>query len=120
MSDLPAVGIGIVGAGFIAETRARAYAAVRGYSARMVAVASRRREGAEAFASRHGLPAAVVAPDYRRLLERADVDVVDLCVPNHLHREMTEAAAAAGKHVICAKPLTAFDGPGRSTAARHA
>jgi len=38
--------------------------------------------------------------------------VVDLCVPNHLHRPITEAAAAAGKHVICTKPLTAFDGPG--------
>jgi predicted dehydrogenase len=44
------------------------------------------------------------------VLERADVHVVDLCVPNYLHRPMTEAAAAHGKHVICSKPLTAFDG----------
>jgi predicted dehydrogenase len=43
------------------------------------------------------------------VLRRSDVEVVDLCVPNYLHRSMTEAAAAAGKHVICSKPLTAFD-----------
>jgi predicted dehydrogenase len=106
------VGIGIVGAGFIAETRARAYAAVRGYDARIVAIASRTRARAEQFAERHGLAAGAVEADYRALLERRDVDVVDLCVPNHVHRELTEAAAAAGKHVVCAKPLTAFDGPG--------
>jgi hypothetical protein len=35
---------------------------------------------------------------------------VDLCVPNYLHRPMTEAAAAVRKHVICSKPMTAFDG----------
>ncbi len=72
MSDLPAVGIGIIGAGFIAETRARGYAAVRRYDARIVAVSSRRREGARAFASRHGLRETAVEADYRRLLERTD------------------------------------------------
>jgi predicted dehydrogenase len=46
------------------------------------------------------------------MLARPDIDVVDLCVPNYLHRPMTEQAAAAGKHVICSKPLTAFDGHG--------
>jgi predicted dehydrogenase len=45
-------------------------------------------------------------------LDRSDVQVVDLCVPNFLHRPIAEAAAQAGKHVICSKPLTAFDGPG--------
>jgi predicted dehydrogenase len=43
--------------------------------------------------------------DYRELLARADVDVVDICVPNHLHEEIILAAAAAGKHVYCEKPL---------------
>jgi predicted dehydrogenase len=69
---------------------------------------SRTRERAEAYAQRHGIPDAYT--DYARVLERPDVEVVDLCVPNYLHRPMTEAAAAAGKHVICSKPLTAFDG----------
>jgi predicted dehydrogenase len=102
------VKIAIVGTGFIAETRARAYAGITGYDAQLVAAVSRTRERAEAYALRHGIPD--VHTDYARVLERPDVEVVDLCVPNYLHRPMTEAAAAAGKHVICSKPLTAFDG----------
>ena len=102
------VNVAIVGSGFIAETRARAYASVTGTPVRLVAVVSRTLEGAQAYAARHG-----IADAYDRLgpvLERADVDVVDLCVPNYLHRPMTELIAQARKHIICAKPLTAFDG----------
>ncbi len=110
MAERRAVRIGIIGAGFLAETRARAYAGVSGYQANIAAVASRTRERAEAYARRHGI--AEVCDDYRRLLERSDIDVIDLCVPNHVHRPLAEEAAAAGKHVIVAKPLTAFDGPG--------
>ena len=43
------------------------------------------------------------------MLASPGIDVVDLCVPNSLHREMAEAAAC--KHVICTKPLTAYTGP---------
>jgi len=110
MRDKQRVNIGIVGAGFIAETRARSYAGVTGYDARIVAVASRGQERARAYAQRFGVPD--VLSDFEALLDRKDVDVVDLCVPNYLHRPMTEQAAAAGKHVVCSKPLTAFDGHG--------
>jgi predicted dehydrogenase len=102
------VSVAIVGTGFIAETRARTYAGVTGYEVRLVAAVSRERERGEAYAGRHGI--ADVYTDLERVLERTDVDVVDLCVPNYLHKPMTLAAAAAGKHVICSKPLTAFDG----------
>ena len=44
------------------------------------------------------------------MLERKDVDAVDLCVPTHLHEEMILLAAEAGKHVICEKPLTGYFG----------
>jgi len=104
----PQVNVAIVGAGFIAETRARSYASVTGHDVRLVAVVSRSRDRAERYARAHGV--ANVYDDYDAVLGRPDVDVVDLCVPNHLHRSMTELAAAAGKHVICAKPLTAFSG----------
>lgn len=110
MTEKRRVQIGMIGSGFIAETRARAYAGVGGYDARIVAVASRSEDRAAGYARRHRVPD--VYPDYRRILDRPDVDVVDLCVPNYLHRPMTEEAAAAGKHVICSKPLTAFDGHG--------
>jgi predicted dehydrogenase len=110
----PGVSVGIIGTGFLAETRARAYRAVSGHDVRLVAAASRTRERAEAYASRHGIPDAYA--DYRQILDRADVQVVDLCVPNHLHRPIAEEAAAAGKHVICTKPLTAVGTPGNPAA----
>lgn len=102
------VNVAIIGAGFIAETRARAYAAVTGHDVRIVAVMSRTRQHAERYARAHGVPD--VYEDYAAVLARPDVDVVELCVHNHLHRSMTEQAAAAGKHIVCAKPLTAFTG----------
>ncbi len=104
------VNVGMIGAGFLAETRARAYAGVSPYPARIVAVASRTLARAEDYARRHLVPQ--VYDDPRRVFDSPDIDVVDLCVPNHAHRPLAEAAAAAGKHVIVAKPLTAFDGPG--------
>ncbi len=107
MAAVEPVGIGIVGAGFLARTRARCYGGA-GEPARIVAVAARTEESARAYAAEQGLERWTT--DYRELLELPEVRVVDLCVPNHLHREMAEAAAAAGKHVICTKPLTAYTG----------
>jgi predicted dehydrogenase len=43
--------------------------------------------------------------DWRRLIEREDIDVIDIGTPNHLHAEIAIAAAQAGKHIICEKPL---------------
>ncbi len=98
--------VGILGAGFLAETRARCYAAVAGVDVEVRAVASRTLQRAAALAQRHSVPYAVSNVD--ELL--AKVDVVDLCVPNREHRQLAERAAAAGKHVICTKPLTAYVG----------
>jgi len=102
------VRIGIIGAGFLAETRARCYAQVSGFNAQIVAVAARTEQSATSYAQRHGVPKAFT--DYNELLALPEVDVVDLCIPNHLHRPVTEAAAAAGKHIVCTKPLTAYVG----------
>ncbi len=43
--------------------------------------------------------------DYRELLARDDIDVVDICTPNRLHAQMAVDAAKAGKHILCEKPL---------------
>ncbi len=102
------VGIGLVGAGFLAETRARCYAKVSGVEARLVAVAARSEDSARGFAERHAVPRWFTAVD--ELLALPEVDVVDLCVPNLLHRPLAERSAAAGKHVICTKPLSAYVG----------
>ncbi len=108
MTSRPPVRLALIGAGFLAETRARCYAQVHGYDVQLVAVAAATHKRANAFAARHRIPQ--VTTDYRELLALPEVDAVDLCVPNHLHRPMTEAAAAAGKQVICTKPLTAYVG----------
>lgn len=108
MPNQKQIGIGMIGAGFLAETRARCYAQVSGYQPRIVAVAARTEASATAYAARHEVPKSFA--NYGQLLALPEVDVVDLCVPNHVHRPIAEAAAAAGKHIICTKPLTAYVG----------
>lgn len=95
------IGVGIVGSQFIADIHAAALRYVQG--ARAVAVASPTKAHVEALAGKYGIPKAFT--DYRDLLALPEVDVVLLCLPNHLHCEATVAAAEAGKHVICEKPL---------------
>jgi predicted dehydrogenase len=102
------VGIGIIGAGFLAETRARCYARVSGYDSRVLVVADTVPERAQSYIARHSIPRFVT--DFREVLDMPEVDLVDLCVPNHLHRPMVEAAAEAGKQIVCTKPLTAYVG----------
>ena len=108
MAEAKRVGIGLIGAGFLARTRMRCYAGVSGYHADVVGVAARSDASARSFADAHGIGRAF--GDYRDLLALPEIDVVDICVPNRLHREITEAAAKAGKQVICTKPLTAYVG----------
>ena len=95
------VGIGQIGAGFVADLHAEAFKLVPG--AELRGVASATAERARAFAARHDIPSA--HDDYRRLLEDDTVDIVSVAVPNFLHHEVVVAAANAGKHVICEKPL---------------
>lgn len=106
---MKSLGVGLVGTGFLAETRARCWKRVHGIGVERVAVASRELEGAEAFAAEHDFGRAA---RLEALLADPAIDLVDLCVPNRVHRELTERAAAAGKHVLCTKPLTAYWGQG--------
>ena len=64
------------------------------------------------FAHRWGW--AGIETDWRRVLERDDVDIVDIALPQHLHAEVAIAAAQAGKHVFCEKPLAMTLGEGRA------
>jgi myo-inositol 2-dehydrogenase/D-chiro-inositol 1-dehydrogenase len=95
------VGVGLVGSGFIADAHAAAFAASPIASVR--AVASRSAERAAAFAAARGIPA--WHADFRELVERPDIDLVCVAAPNYLHRDIVVAAAGAGKHVVCEKPL---------------
>ncbi len=103
--------IGIVGAQFAAHLHLQNYHRLRRLKIEIPAVASRTPARAEEFAKKHNIPE--VADDYRRLLDRKDIDAVDLCVPTDLHHEFIIQAAQAGKHVICEKPLTGYFGKDR-------
>lgn len=111
MNDRP-IAIGLVGAGFVAQIHARSYARLADLGARVVAVASSRLSTAQPLASLYG---AEPYDNYLKLLDRDDIDIVDLCVPNNLHEPFVIEAAKAGKHIICEKPLTGYyGGPGAS------
>src|SRR3712207_3541649 len=95
------VGVGMIGSGFIADIHAAALQMVP--EAEIVGVASPTPGKARHFASERNIPNAY--EDYHELLARDDIQVALLGLPNYLHCEATLAAASAGKHVICEKPL---------------
>jgi predicted dehydrogenase len=67
-------------------------------------VACGRHEGPlKAFADRWGWEE--IETDWKKVVERDDVDIIDICVPTYLHHEIAVAAANAGKHIFCEKPL---------------
>jgi predicted dehydrogenase len=108
MADRRRLGVGVVGAGFVARLHAEAYHHVRGVDVELVAVAAAHRDRADAFARDFGVGRAVA--DFRAILDDRAVELVDLCVPSHLHAAMAVKAARAGKHVVVEKPLTGFFG----------
>jgi predicted dehydrogenase len=73
----------------------------------LVGVAASSPERSAAAAAALGAERAFASAE--ELVEAPDVDVVHICTPNHLHRPLAEAALAAGKHVICEKPLAVDD-----------
>ena len=95
------IGVGLIGTGFARTTQLPAWAACEG--ARVVAVASGRRENAEAAAREFGIP--FVGSDWREVVARADVDLVSIVTPPVTHAEMAVAALEAGKAVLCEKPM---------------
>lgn len=95
------VGIGIIGAGFAHTTQIPGFKNCEG--ARGVVIASAHREHAEQVAGEFDIP--YVADDWRGVIERDDVDLVSIVTPVVTHYEMTMAALAAGKHVLCEKPM---------------
>jgi myo-inositol 2-dehydrogenase/D-chiro-inositol 1-dehydrogenase len=96
------VKVGLIGAGFVGDIHAHS---IKQFvpEAEVVAVASATPGKADAFARERGIPRGFA--DYRELLRVDEVEMVLVAVPNDLHAEITIAAAKAGKHVICEKPL---------------
>ncbi len=95
------VRIGLIGSGFVSRIHAEALRTVA--AAEIVAVASPTEGRAREFAERFSI--AYHFRDYRQMLAMDELDMVVLGLPNDLHCEATLAAASAGKHVVCEKPL---------------
>jgi len=89
--------VGIIGVGFMGSTHAAGWAETDAHLAGFLAETP---EEAQPLADQYGAP---VYTDLAALLN--DVDVVDICTPTHLHHPMALQAAAAGKHIVCEKPL---------------
>ncbi len=94
------LGFGIIGCGNIGPVHAEAISNVRG--ARLVAVSDVVEKSAQALAGKYSAEAYT---DYRKLLERKDVDVVCLCVPSGMRADIGIACAQAGKHIVAEKPI---------------
>src|SRR5829696_9726619 len=100
--------IGLIGYGFMGRTHSNAFLqAPRFFSLPyrpvLKAVAARNQARVETFAANWGYE--TVETDWRRLIDRKDIDLIDIASPNDTHAEMAIAAAAAGKMVMCEKPL---------------
>jgi predicted dehydrogenase len=92
--------LGLIGCGGIGQLRA---AAIKRLSThQLVAVSDVDQDRARTVSAKHG---GAVEPDWRRLVEREDLDAVVVSTPPHLHASMCIAALESGKHVLCEKPL---------------
>lgn len=105
---MPQLNIALIGYKFMGKAHSNAYRQVSHFfparlTPRLKVICGRDRAATEAAAKLFGWEE--VETDWRKVLERGDIDVVDISTPGNLHHPMALAAAAAGKHIICEKPL---------------
>ena len=101
--------IGVIGYGFMGRTHSNAYRKVTNffdtqYRPVLKVVCGRDAEKTRQFADKWGYES--VESDWRKVVERKDVDAIDVCTPNNTHKEIAIAAARAGKMILCEKPLS--------------
>src|SRR5687767_8420968 len=103
--------VGVIGYGFMGRAHSNAWRKAPNFfeSARTVrpvlkAACGRDAAATKAFAATWGYES--VETDWKKLIERKDIDAVDVCAPNNVHREIALAAAKAGKIILCEKPLS--------------
>src|SRR5438045_4473216 len=112
--------VGMIGYGFMGRAHSNAYRQVgqffpSSYRVVLKAACARDAAKAKAFADNWGYES--TETDWRKLVARKDIDVVDVCTPNNLHKEIALAAAAAGKMILCEKPLAMDSAQGKEMVA---
>jgi len=100
--------IGMVGYGFMGRTHSNAFLQAPRFfdlprAPELTAICARNKDRAEDFASNWGYGS--VETDWRALIDRDDIDLIDIAAPNDVHHDIAIAAAEAGKMVMCEKPL---------------
>jgi len=108
VGDRGVLGIGMVGYALMGRAHSQAWRNVASFfdlplRPRMAAICGRDQAAVAAAAARLGWPA--WETDWKRLVQRDDVDLVDVCTPGSSHAEISIAALEAGRHVLCEKPL---------------
>src|SRR5437763_4021190 len=101
--------VGITGDGFMGRAHSNAYAKVNHffdlpYRPVLQAACARDAAKVKAFADKWGYES--VETDWRKLIDRQDIDMIDISSPNNTHAETAAAAAKAGKMILCEKPLS--------------
>ena len=102
--------IGLIGGGFMGRTHSNGYNRIQNffpeleYQPQLKAVCTRNPEKVRAFAAQWGYESSET--DWRVLIDREDIDAIDICTPNDTHAEIAIAAAAKGKMILCEKPLS--------------
>ncbi|WP_347110546.1 Gfo/Idh/MocA family oxidoreductase [Paenarthrobacter sp. S56] len=108
MTEQKPLRVGMVGYAFMGAAHSHAWRTAPRFfdlplTPELTAVAGRNEEGVRAAAAKYGW--ASVETDWRALIERDDIDLIDICTPGNTHAEIAIAALEAGKHVLCEKPL---------------
>jgi predicted dehydrogenase len=105
--------VGLIGYGFMGRAHSNAFRKVSNffdleYQPVLKAVCARDLAKVKAFAAKWGYESSET--DWRKLINRDDIDLVDIACPNDMHKDIAIAAAKAGKMILCEKPLS-MDGP---------
>lgn len=100
--------VGLIGTQFMGKAHSNAWSQVNHFfdtpvKAKLAAICGRNAERAKAVADNWGWES--VETDWKQLIARKDIDLIDVCTPNNSHAEIVLAALKAGKHVACEKPL---------------
>ncbi len=106
---MKSIGVGVIGFGWMGQAHSRAYRNIpvyfadRGIRPRLVAIADTEPARVSLAVDNFGFERGTA--DWQDLMEDESIDVIDITAPNALHQELAEAAAAAGKHIFCEKPV---------------
>lgn len=109
MKEKKLIRIGLIGTGLMGRIHTNGYKRLMDffpeyeYAPVLQACCSRNPDRAQAFADQWGYKS--IETDWRTIIARDDIDAVDICTPNDKHAEIAIAAAAAGKMILCEKPL---------------